>query len=151
MISHKNSLAIKKGAALFKMASVKKSCKIKGKAKNWLWWYRLIAKNLIKAIQVNLCGLIPASLGISTRFTWIGVIKFFCHQPIPSQPIRGRPLWFHNFFTLVILNRAASFFTAIGCFCVDIIYFCNLTCILHTVDELYNNESSWTVYWATYL
>jgi len=32
----KNSLAVKKGAALFKIASVKKSCEIKGMTKKWL-------------------------------------------------------------------------------------------------------------------
>jgi len=32
----KNSLAVKKGAALFKMASVKKVVKSKGAAKKWL-------------------------------------------------------------------------------------------------------------------
>jgi len=32
----KNSLAVKKGAALFKMASVKKVVKSKGVAKKWL-------------------------------------------------------------------------------------------------------------------
>jgi len=65
----KNSWAIKKGVALFKMASVKKAVKSKGAAKKWLCWYRLMAKNLITTIQVNLCCLIPASLGISTKFT----------------------------------------------------------------------------------
>ena len=40
----KNSLAVKKGAALFKMASVKKVVKSKGAAKKWLWWYRLMGK-----------------------------------------------------------------------------------------------------------
>jgi len=32
----KNSLAVKKGAALFKMASVKKVMELKGAAKKWL-------------------------------------------------------------------------------------------------------------------
>ena len=45
------------------------------------------------------------------KLTWIVVIKFFSHQLIPSQPFLGHPLWFHNFFTLAILNRAALFFT----------------------------------------
>ena len=40
----KNGLAVKKSAALFKIASVKKSCEIKGVAKKWLGRYRLIAK-----------------------------------------------------------------------------------------------------------
>jgi len=32
----KNSLAVKRGATLFKMESVKKSCEIKGADKKWL-------------------------------------------------------------------------------------------------------------------
>ena len=40
----KNSLAVKKGVALFKMTSVKKVVKSKGAAKKWLWWYKLMAK-----------------------------------------------------------------------------------------------------------
>jgi len=58
-----NSLAIRKGVALFKMTSMKKVAK--GWPRNGCdgigWW------------QVNLCCphacLIPASLGISTKFT----------------------------------------------------------------------------------
>jgi len=72
----KNRSTVKKGAALFKMASVKKVVKSKGVAKKWLCWYKLMAKILITTIQVNLCCLIPASLGISTKFTWIVVIYF---------------------------------------------------------------------------
>ena len=68
----------KKGATLFKMASMKKFVKSKGAAKIWLWWYRLMAKILITTIQVNLlCCFIIASQGISTKFTWIVVIKIF--------------------------------------------------------------------------
>jgi len=48
-----NSLAVKKGAALFKMTSVKKNREIKGVAKKWLCWYRLMEKNLITTIWVN--------------------------------------------------------------------------------------------------
>ena len=60
-ICSKNSLAVKKDVAVFKMA-VKKICKIKGTAKKWLCLYRLMAKNFI-TVQVDLCCLIPASLG----------------------------------------------------------------------------------------
>ena len=64
-------------AALYKMASVKKAVKSKGAAKTWVWWYRLMAKILITTIQVNLYCLIPASLGISTQFSWIVSITIF--------------------------------------------------------------------------
>jgi len=64
-LSTQKSLPVKEGAALFKMTSVKKF-EIKGVAKKWLGWYRLTAKLLITAIQVNLCCLI---LGINTKLT----------------------------------------------------------------------------------
>ena len=96
-----------------------KSCEIKGAAKKWLWWYRLKAKILITTIQVNLCCLIPASLEISTKFTWIVVIKFF-HQPIPSQPFLGRHFDFTTFSHWPFLNRAAPF-SQPGCFWVAFI------------------------------
>ena len=114
----KNRPIVKKGVALFKMASVKKS---KGATKKWLWWYRLMAKILITIIQVILHCLIPASLGISTKFTWIVVIKF-CHPPIPSQPFLGHPL---SFFTLGILT-GLHLFLQLVCFWIDITSFCNL-------------------------
>jgi len=44
----KNRPTVKKVAALLKMASVKKVVKLKGTAKKYLWWYRLMAKILIK-------------------------------------------------------------------------------------------------------
>jgi len=65
----------KKGVALFKMASVKTVVKSKGAAKKWLWWYRLMAKNLITTIQVDLCCFIPAILGITIKFIWIAFIN----------------------------------------------------------------------------
>ena len=112
IISTQKQPDCKKGAALFKIASVKKDVKSKGAAKKWLWWYRLMAKSLI-TILVNLCCLIPASLEISTKFTWIVVIKLFAiNLHMPSQLFLGRPFDFTTFFTLAILNRAAPFFTA---------------------------------------
>ena len=95
--------AVKKGVALFKMASVKS----KGAAKKWLRWYRLI-----KTIQVNLCCLIPASLRISTKFTWIVFIKIFAINLYHRSHFLAIPFDFTTFFILAILNRAASFFTA---------------------------------------
>ena len=50
-----------------------KSCRIKGAAKKWLWWYRLKAKILITIIQVNI-ELIPVKR--QQKLTWIVVIKF---------------------------------------------------------------------------
>ena len=70
-----------------------------------------MAKILITAIKVNLCCLIPGSLGISTKFTLI-VINFFCHQPIPSSHFVAAPFDFTTFFIIAILNRATPFFTA---------------------------------------
>jgi len=99
--------AVKKGVALFKMASVKKVLKSKGAAKKWLQWYRLI-----KTIQVNLCCLIPASLRISTKFTWIVLIKFLPSTYTIAAISWPSPLISQLFFILAILNRAASFFTA---------------------------------------
>jgi len=71
----KISLAVKKGAALFKVASVKKVVKSKEVAKKWLWWYRLMAKILIITIQVNMHYLIPASLGIRSTYTIMAADK----------------------------------------------------------------------------
>ena len=108
-ISTQKQSGCKKSAGLFKNGQCEKSCEIKGAAKKWLWWYRLMAKILITTIQVNLCCLIPASLGISTKFTWIVVIKF-CHQPIPSQPFLGHPFDITTFFTLAIFEQGCTFF-----------------------------------------
>ena len=47
-----------------------------------------MVKNLITTIQMNLCCLIPASLEISTYFTWIFFIKIFAiklHISIEKQ------------------------------------------------------------------
>ena len=52
VISTQKLPGYKKGVALFKNGQCEKSCEIKGAAKKWLWWYRLMAKILITAIQV---------------------------------------------------------------------------------------------------
>jgi len=64
-----------------------------------------MAKILITAIQVNFV-LIPSGMRQhkSTRIV-------FWHQPIPSQPFLGCPFDFTTFFTLVILNKAAPFYS----------------------------------------
>jgi len=89
-----------------------KAMKSKGAAKKWLWWYRLVTKILITTIQVNLCCLILAPLGISTKFTWIVVIKIFAINLYHHRHFLAAPFDFTTFFTLVIFNRAAPFFTA---------------------------------------
>jgi len=102
-----NSPAVKKGAApkrpLWK------------KMWNPRWWPRngcdgrLMAKFLTKTIQVNLCCLLPVSLGIGTKFTWIVsivVIKNFAIS-LPSLPFLGHHLGFHIFFH----NDGCTFFT----------------------------------------
>ena len=55
-------------------------------------------KNLLTTIQVNLCCLIPASLGIDTKFTWIVVIKI-SFSDLPSQPFLAATLYFNFFHT----------------------------------------------------
>ena len=145
---HKNSLAVKKVQPCSKWP-VWKSCEIKGAAKKWLWWYRLMAKILIATIQVNLCCLIPASL--DTKFTWIVAIIIFAinlyhHSQFLAAPcdfttFSHRPFWAgpHLFSPRLFLCRYYS------------TSFCNLTCDLRTIDVLYNSDSSWTVYWVTCL
>ena len=49
---------------------------------------RSVTKILVRKIQVNLCCLIPASLGIGTKFTLIVVIKLFVTD-LSSQPFFG--------------------------------------------------------------
>ena len=119
----------KKGAALFNMTSIKKAVKSKDAAKKWLWWYRLMAKNLITTIQVNLVLPHPSFTRNQHKIHLNCCFYHFCHQPIPSQPFLGRPLWFHNFFTLAILNRPPPFLQ-LGCFWVEINSFCKLPCTI---------------------
>jgi len=78
------------------MTSVKEVVKSKGAAKNWLWWYRLIAKIFITTIQVNFV-LILVKLGWGNiNWTELLLLKFLpstytitaISQPPPliSQP-----------------------------------------------------------------
>ena len=97
----------KKVQPCLKMASVKKSCEIKGATKKWLWWYRLMAKNLITTIQVNLYCLIP---GISTKFTWI-VIKIFAIKLYHHSHFMAAPFISQLFSHWPFFNRVAPFFT----------------------------------------
>ena len=84
-----NSLAVKKGAAMFKNGQCEKVVKSKGVAKKWLWQYRLIANIFITSIQVDFCCLIlhVASSGISTRFTWIFVIEVFWNKTVLKRMV----------------------------------------------------------------
>ena len=97
----KNSQAVKKGEALCKMASMKKL---------WnRWWPRMalmvrrsMTKILIMVIQVNLCCLIPASLGIG-----LSLLKFLSLNYCLNHFLAANCI-----FILAILHRAAHFFTA---------------------------------------
>ena len=84
----------KKVAVMFKKACAKKVVKSKGVGKKWLWWYRLMAKILI-TFRWILCWFLGWG---NTNCPELLLLKF-CHQPIPSQPFLGHPLWFHNFFS----------------------------------------------------
>ena len=106
----KNSQAVKKGAALFKMASIKKLWNPRWRPRNGCDG-RLMAQILIAIIQVNLCCLLPASLGLGTKLTWIIAIKI-CAITYHHSHFLAASLDFKTFFILAILNRAAHFFTA---------------------------------------
>jgi len=61
---------------------------------------------LIVIIQVNL---VPSPSEAGRRQHKLTIAIKICAI---NQPFLGRQLGFHNFFILVILNRAAPFFTA---------------------------------------
>ena len=61
-------------------------------------------------IQINLCCLILASPGISTKFTWIVVIKFF-PSTYTITAFSWLPLHFHIFFpTGYFIKMGCTFF-----------------------------------------
>ena len=106
-----------------KMACMKKQWNQRGAAKK--------LKKLIKTISTCiLCCLTPASLAISTKFTWIVVIKIITinlYHDYHHSHFLAAPFDFTTFFKQAILNRAAPFFTACSCcFCVDITSFLQL-------------------------
>ena len=72
-----------------------------------------MAKFLI-TIQVNLVPIPSKAWRSEHKFAWIVVIKNFAII-LPSQPLLGRQLGFHNFF------HGPHLFLQLGCFCVDII------------------------------
>jgi len=88
-ISTQKQPSCKKMCALCKMAGMKMVVKYRWQPRNGCDG----RSNLITTIQVNLCCLIPASLGIGTKFTWIVIIKIFVTD-LPSQPFLGRHLYF---------------------------------------------------------
>ena len=129
----KNSLAVKKGAALFKNGQYEKSWEIKEVAKKWLWWYRLMAKFLIATIQVNFV-LIPSE---GLKLTWIVVIKIFPINLYHHSHFLAAPFISQLFSYWPFLNRAALFLQP-GCFWVDITSFCklyNLSCFSLLQEE----------------
>ena len=105
--SLKNSLAVKKGAALFKNRQCEKRCEIKGSAKKCLWWYRLMTKI---TIQVNFV-LIPSEARIKQhKLTWIITIKIFTMNPYHYNhfwvpPSISQLFWAGHF------KKGCSFFT----------------------------------------
>jgi len=80
----------------------------KGAAKKWLWWYRLMVKISIATIQVNLCCLIPASLGISSKFIWIVVIKIFAINLYYHSHFLAAPFLFSHWFLCCRKKKRAS-------------------------------------------
>ena len=56
----------------------------------------------------------------ASRFAWIFVIKNFAII-LPSQPLLGCHLRFHNLFMLFFLH-GPHLFLQLGCFCVDKLY-----------------------------
>jgi len=87
------------------------------------WWQRngcdsrLVAKNLITTIWVNLCCLLHVSLGFGNKSTWIVVIKVFAIS-LPSSHFLAATLNFKSFFTM----GGCTLFLQLGCFGFS---FCN--------------------------
>ena len=109
----------KKGVALFKMVSVKKLWNQGGSQKMAGWWQNFNNNN-------SGC-LIPASLGFSTKFTWIIVIKNFATSLYHHRQFLAAPLISPTFFTLAIFNRVILF--SVGLFLSRYYRFCNLASI----------------------
>jgi len=103
----KNSQAVKKGAALCKMASMKKAVKYRWRPRNGCDG-RSVTNILITTIQMNLCCLIP---GIGTKFTWIVVIKIFSLTYHHSHP----PV-FHDFFYTSHFSQGCTLFYSLVVF-----------------------------------
>ena len=86
---------------------------------NQRWWLRsgcdgrIMAKFLI-TIQVNLVPIPSKAWRSEHKFAWIVVIKNFAII-LPSQPLLGHHLWFHNFFYDVFFGMGHIFFTVWLC------------------------------------
>ena len=104
VISTQKQPSCKKGAALCKMASMKKVVKYRWQPRNGCD-SRLVIKILITTIQVNLCC--PAKKNLLEL-----ILLKFLSLTLPSQPFLGPHLYFTTFFILAILHTAAPFFTA---------------------------------------
>ena len=119
-------------AALHKIARVK-SCEIQVAAKKWELYFN------------NNSGLIPASLGISTKFTWIDFISF-CHR-LTITTISWQPPGFHNLSPrqscVGLPDLAAPFLYLNGCFWVDFTSFCLTFCI---ISEEENENDLWVYF-----
>ena len=77
-----------------------------------------------------LSGNILASLGISTKFTWIVVVNFFAINLYHHSHFLAAPFDFTTFSHWLFLKRATPILQP-GCFWVDITSFCkfyNLSC-----------------------
>ena len=70
---------------------------------------RIMAKFLLTTIQVNLVSIPSESWRKQHKFAWIVFIKNFAII-LPSQPLLGRHLWFHNFFHAVFFGMGHTFF-----------------------------------------
>ena len=119
----KSSPTVKKGAALFKVTSVKKVVKSKGVNKKWLWWYISWLYRLILNFNHNNSGqfVLPhpsfTSLRISKNFPWIVLLLL---KNLPSIYIITAIALISQFFHTGSFEQGHTFFLQLGCFWVDI-------------------------------
>ena len=130
-----------------------------------MWSYRLTAKFLIATIQVNLCCIILASLGISKEFTWSFIVKFLPSTyiitanswppPLISQLCLQLQIWteLHCFLQLgCFWIYITSFWTLVCIFEVNRMIWIKLSCLLGglTLAELSTGwfDFSWTDFWV---
>ena len=85
------------------------------------WWPRsgcdgrIMAIFLITTIQVNLVLIPSEAWRRQHKFAWIVVIKNFAII-LPSQPLLGHHLGFHNFFHAVFLLHGSHLFYSLAVF-----------------------------------
>jgi len=99
---------------------------------------RVMAKILI-TIQVNLVPIPSEACRRLHKFAWIVVITKFSII-LPSQPLLGRHLGFHNFFHVVFFAWATPFLQ-LGCFCVD--YLWNYIYMLEKIFMGLSGSGNW--------